>query len=97
MVSTDRYRDPENHPPGSPDQYGGGIPPTYADGFLVEVMGVEPTTSSMRPKRSSQLSYTPKKGPLTGLLILAIIAARFTNASGSTLARGAADGDQPES
>ncbi len=27
---------------------------------LVEVMGVEPTTSSMRPKRSSQLSYTPK-------------------------------------
>ena len=27
--------------------------------FRVEVMGVEPTTSSMRPKRSSQLSYTP--------------------------------------
>jgi hypothetical protein len=26
---------------------------------LVEVMGFEPTTSSMRPKRSSQLSYTP--------------------------------------
>src|SRR5690606_8434943 len=26
---------------------------------MVEVMGVEPTTSSMRPKRSSQLSYTP--------------------------------------
>ncbi len=26
----------------------------------VEVMGVEPTTSSMRPKRSSQLSYTPE-------------------------------------
>jgi hypothetical protein len=25
----------------------------------VEVMGFEPTTSSMRPKRSSQLSYTP--------------------------------------
>jgi site-specific DNA recombinase len=27
--------------------------------LLVEVMGFEPTTSSMRPKRSSQLSYTP--------------------------------------
>ncbi len=27
---------------------------------LVEVMGFEPTTSSMRPKRSSQLSYTPE-------------------------------------
>jgi hypothetical protein len=27
---------------------------------LVEVMGIEPTTSSMRPKRSSQLSYTPR-------------------------------------
>jgi hypothetical protein len=26
----------------------------------VEVMGFEPTTSSMRPKRSSQLSYTPE-------------------------------------
>jgi hypothetical protein len=26
---------------------------------VVEVMGFEPTTSSMRPKRSSQLSYTP--------------------------------------
>ena len=25
----------------------------------VEVMGFEPTASSMRPKRSSQLSYTP--------------------------------------
>ena len=31
--------------------------PTYV---LVEVMGVEPTTSSMRPRRSSQLSYTPR-------------------------------------
>ena len=29
--------------------------------FRVEVMGIEPTTSSMRPKRSSQLSYTPGK------------------------------------
>jgi hypothetical protein len=28
---------------------------------LVEVMGFEPTTSSMRPKRSSQLSYTPER------------------------------------
>src|SRR3954471_11892665 len=28
----------------------------------VEVMGFEPTASSMRPKRSSQLSYTPE-GP----------------------------------
>ena len=27
---------------------------------LVEVMGLEPTASSMRPKRSSQLSYTPE-------------------------------------
>ena len=26
----------------------------------VEVMGFEPTASSMRPKRSSQLSYTPE-------------------------------------
>ena len=26
---------------------------------VVEVMGLEPTASSMRPKRSSQLSYTP--------------------------------------
>ena len=31
---------------------------------LVEVMGFEPTASSMRPKRSSQLSYTPG-GPHT--------------------------------
>ena len=30
---------------------------------LVEVMGIEPTTSSMRPKRSSQLSYTPREWP----------------------------------
>jgi hypothetical protein len=29
--------------------------------LLVEVMGFEPTTSSMRPKRSSQLSYTPER------------------------------------
>ncbi len=28
-------------------------------GWDVEVMGFEPTASSMRPKRSSQLSYTP--------------------------------------
>ena len=28
--------------------------------MLVEVMGFEPTASSMRPKRSSQLSYTPE-------------------------------------
>jgi hypothetical protein len=27
---------------------------------MVEVMGIEPTASSMRPKRSSQLSYTPE-------------------------------------
>ena len=27
---------------------------------VVEVMGFEPTASSMRPKRSSQLSYTPE-------------------------------------
>lgn len=26
----------------------------------VEVMGFEPTTSSMRPKRSTGLSYTPE-------------------------------------
>ncbi len=26
---------------------------------MVEVMGFEPTASSMRPRRSSQLSYTP--------------------------------------
>jgi hypothetical protein len=25
----------------------------------VEVMGIEPTTSSMRPRRSAGLSYTP--------------------------------------
>jgi hypothetical protein len=31
-----------------------------AAGEGVEVMGFEPTASSMRPKRSSQLSYTPK-------------------------------------
>ena len=30
----------------------------------VEVMGFEPTASSMRPKRSSQLSYTPVMGRL---------------------------------
>src|SRR3954454_15046381 len=30
--------------------------------YRVEVMGFEPTASSMRPKRSSQLSYTPE-GP----------------------------------
>ena len=29
----------------------------------VEVMGFEPTASSMRPKRSSQLSYTPEGRP----------------------------------
>ncbi len=28
--------------------------------LMVEVMGFEPTASSMRPKRSSQLSYTPR-------------------------------------
>jgi hypothetical protein len=27
---------------------------------LVEVSGIEPPTSSLRTKRSSQLSYTPK-------------------------------------
>lgn len=32
----------------------------------VEVMGFEPTTSSMRPKRSSQLSYTPETGRDSG-------------------------------
>ena len=32
---------------------------TIRDLDLVEVMGFEPTASSMRPKRSSQLSYTP--------------------------------------
>lgn len=58
------------------------MPRIEADGFLVEVMGVEPTTSSMRPKRSSQLSYTPKKGPFTGQFILAIIAVPFANAPG---------------
>ena len=31
--------------------------------FVVEVMGIEPTASSMRPKRSSQLSYTPEGRP----------------------------------
>lgn len=31
----------------------------YANKTMVEVMGLEPTASSMRPKRSSQLSYTP--------------------------------------
>ena len=31
----------------------------------MEVMRIELTTSSMRPKRSSQLSYTPRKGTLT--------------------------------
>ena len=30
---------------------------------VVEVMGIEPTASSMRPKRSSQLSYTPEGRP----------------------------------
>ncbi len=38
--------------------------PQQLSGFsmfaLVEVMGLEPTASSMRPKRSSQLSYTPE-------------------------------------
>lgn len=32
-------------------------------GHVVEVMGFEPTASSMRPKRSSQLSYTPEGRP----------------------------------
>ena len=32
---------------------------------VVEVRGFEPLASSMRPKRSSQLSYTPRKGTLT--------------------------------
>lgn len=32
--------------------------------FPVEVMRIELTTSSMRPKRSSQLSYTPGKGTM---------------------------------
>ena len=30
----------------------------------MEVMRIELTTSSMRPKRSSQLSYTPGKGTM---------------------------------
>jgi hypothetical protein len=34
------------------------VPSTVRDD-CVEVMGFEPTASSMRPKRSSQLSYTP--------------------------------------
>lgn len=32
--------------------------------FPVEVMRIELTTSSMRPKRSSQLSYTPGEGTM---------------------------------
>ena len=39
----------------TPVQEDGGLKETA----LVEVMGLEPTASSMRPKRSSQLSYTP--------------------------------------
>jgi hypothetical protein len=38
----------------------GGGPKTGSD--LVEVSGFEPPASSLRTKRSSQLSYTPKGG-----------------------------------
>ena len=41
-------------------RYAGRYAFTYRVG--VEVMGFEPTASSMRPKRSSQLSYTPGTG-----------------------------------
>ena len=34
--------------------------PRWRTDLRVEVMGLEPTASSMRPKRSSQLSYTPE-------------------------------------
>jgi hypothetical protein len=40
-------------------QRGFGLSAMSRDITVVEVMGFEPTTSSMRPKRSSQLSYTP--------------------------------------
>lgn len=38
----------------------------FSAGFLVEVRGFEPLASSMRPRRSSQLSYTPAAGEFIG-------------------------------
>ncbi len=57
-------RSRETYPDGSgtmPGRRKGGRCASALARFLraVEVMGVEPTTSSMRPRRSSQLSYTP--------------------------------------
>ena len=35
----------------------GGLPPNFS---VVELIGIEPTTSSLRTKRSPKLSYSPK-------------------------------------
>ena len=56
-----RHRRPERlrHRADGPPRCDGAVVRSRA----VEVMGVEPTTSSMRPRRSSQLSYTPVGRP----------------------------------
>ena len=43
----------------------------------VEVMGIEPTTSSMRPRRSAGLSYTPKGGEMRIVGVVRLAARPF--------------------
>lgn len=56
----------QSAPPDPPGADGTAKPRPHCYGrgstknHLVEVMGFEPTASSMRPRRSSQLSYTPR-------------------------------------
>ena len=53
------HENPGNRRNHEPEERGRAPTGSGRGPSAVEVMGVEPTTSSMRPRRSSQLSYTP--------------------------------------